>query len=769
MASRSTGTDANPREQSENSLDPLTQSAALYAALDATAVTPDHLRAVYEALAHRIECLGAVATEEDVQAAREQCVENIEDLRAGKLADQDLAVERLHQQYGALRELIARQPTADEGAAHGSPVAPINSRGDTRASIAPGTTADVPSTALQFPPPPPFRGPSTSAIHNPAPSRLTTPHAPFPTPTNPFPPPPPPHYEPIPPPSPPPSDPGPRVNPAVYQLQNRASLPPAATSREPAASYWHWGALVPGVNPLTTLIPEFAAAVDYRSYRLANTDPRDNQDLVLRGNTAKTVTRMRGLMPRLKNYNGKNPLALLTFLRELRQALNGVGLSEGAATRTISWFLEDNALQVYSQHTHSGIRATTAVNICWATVVNALLERYLTDDVIADAHNRVITAAQDTAETELEFADRLEQYADNCSGVYTDAGLTHQFLRGLLPTTRAIVAERVRQLPTAEQTNFSVVRRIANAEGTTYRARATAAAQVPSQPGQKGRTSRTPSASSGGTMYISNAEPTAASNAALLVAPGDHVLHPVLTIPATPTASSEESAEDTLDITSRIQKHLPPRLPVLTAEQVNLAQSIIPPDTSGYTCWLCRGTGHLMYTCPFLSRDQQLYCAYQNYRYQLSTRPHMRPIYDGLAAEARQSAEPPRNPRGIPQPRTAPRLPPRNNAPRVSFRGSPPLPRSTRPSQLRGPDIPRPRPREVTREVYDAVMTIGEAGWDIPRLTVRGELADVETPRPSGDPADSRRDDLLQAEVADMTGPADSSSESDSSPDSKKE
>lgn len=61
-------------------------------------------------------------------------------------------------------------------------------------------------------------------------------------------------------------------------------------------------------------------------------------------------------------------------------------------------------------------------------------------------------------------------------------------------------------------------------------------------------------------------------------------------------------------------------------EQAQLARSIIPRNMGRYNCWFCRDTGHIMYACPFLSADQQLYCAYQNYRYQVSARPHMKNI-----------------------------------------------------------------------------------------------------------------------------------------------
>lgn len=68
--------EAPAREMSDNSWDPLTVPHALHRSFEAPTVTPDHLRAVYDALALRIHQLGSYATEEDLQLAREQCAES---------------------------------------------------------------------------------------------------------------------------------------------------------------------------------------------------------------------------------------------------------------------------------------------------------------------------------------------------------------------------------------------------------------------------------------------------------------------------------------------------------------------------------------------------------------------------------------------------------------------------------------------------------------------------------------------------------------------
>lgn len=266
-------------------------------------------------------------------------------------------------------------------------------------------------------------------------------------------------------------------------------------------SYWHWGALVPGVRPLTTLVLEFQPVIDYRSYRLANTSATDNHADVYRGNIVKMVERMRGSMPRLTDFDGTHPLALLTFFREFRRALNAMGLSEGAAVHLLSYVLVKGPLQVYSQFTFAGIRSSSRTPICWASVVNTMLERYISDDVIADAHGRVMNARQLPPESESDFAGRLEHYADECSGVFSDTALLHHFVRGLLPTTQSIVSERVRQLTASQTVSFNLVRRIAHAEGTTYRARMRQAHQTPPPAGRLG----VPGTPLGGrSMYVAN-------------------------------------------------------------------------------------------------------------------------------------------------------------------------------------------------------------------------------------------------------------------------
>ena len=76
---------------------------------------------------------------------------------------------------------------------------------------------------------------------------------------------------------------------------------------------------------------------------------------------------------------------------------------------------------------------------------------------------------QSPNEDENQYADRLDTATRACNYVFTGRLLVHHYVRGLLPSTRAAVTERLRSLPERERNDLTVVRRLATAEGTTLR------------------------------------------------------------------------------------------------------------------------------------------------------------------------------------------------------------------------------------------------------------------------------------------------------------
>ena len=118
-----------------------------------------------------------------------------------------------------------------------------------------------------------------------------------------------------------------------------------------------------------------------------------------------------------------------------------------------------------------GIRAGHLPDDIRCTVLaHHFINQYLTYDVLVAAFDAVATAQQKPYETEHGYADRPESSALRRTEVRSDQALAHFFVRGLAPVTRPAVAKTVQRLPGYQKTDLSTIRRIATAEGSTYRA-----------------------------------------------------------------------------------------------------------------------------------------------------------------------------------------------------------------------------------------------------------------------------------------------------------
>ena len=124
----------------------------------------------------------------------------------------------------------------------------------------------------------------------------------------------------------------------------------------------------------------------------------------------------------------------------------------------------------------------------WPYVVHSLIDRYLTDTEVQDAYDRVTLIAQRPNENENDYADRIAAAARDCANVFEDHALVHYYVRGLLATTRERVTEDLRRLPEKERNDLTAIRRLATAQGNTYRAQVQAAENTKAHTRAKPRT-----------------------------------------------------------------------------------------------------------------------------------------------------------------------------------------------------------------------------------------------------------------------------------------
>ena len=69
--------------------------------------------------------------------------------------------------------------------------------------------------------------------------------------------------------------------------------------------------------------------------------------------------RISGLLRTLHEFDGKKPIALLTFLSKLREGLNALEVSEAAAVRVLPFLLAGDAKSFYDSVTMCGTRSRT--------------------------------------------------------------------------------------------------------------------------------------------------------------------------------------------------------------------------------------------------------------------------------------------------------------------------------------------------------------------------------------------------------------------------
>ena len=340
----------------------------------------------------------------------------------------------------------------------------------------------------------------------------------------------------------------------------------------------------------------------------------------------------------MSNFDGTNAIELLHFLKDVRITFNSQHLTEGVAIRVLAHFLERDAERLHTSYSMRGIRASQLHDdLSWPGFINQFIKRYLTDEVLGVAHDAVVSAQQKPHETEKEFADRLESNAFKCTAVFTEQALAHYFVRGLAPATRAAVAETVQRLPAIQKTDLSIIRRIATAEGNTFRARRWLPLPDPKPAARGGRTSRSNATSSHASAIHVNEEDWEADP--VLVMRGWEAMGGRLATPASTETTGSFATAFThtpvgmggpdnriaeLDISRQAGGSVSPCVPTLTEEAARQAAKFASADGSAYVCCLCRTHGHAMYACLYLAPEQWTFTAYRNYQYQLQTSPGMR-------------------------------------------------------------------------------------------------------------------------------------------------
>lgn len=408
-----------------------------------------------------------------------------------------------------------------------------------------------------------------------------------------------------------------------------------------------------GLAPIKTMVSAFARVVDYRNYRLRNShwelSRRESIDMF------HLKQQIDGLHPSMDMFDGRKPIRLLSFLATLRDTFDTLGTSEAAAVRVSAYFLGGEAKDVHAEqfalveYEFDGDSPNSSDHGTWPHVVNALIRRFLTDDVLRSAYDAVARAEQMDEEDEAQFADRVSKASRLCRHVFGRHELVNYYVQGLNTAVREVVAQQVRQMGTEDQASLSAVRQVASAVGRSQRALMSGQSNedrspmddkskvrrakktvlltppVPMMIGSSNFESTDPSEKLEGTSIID----VAVDLGSILFASAgaDPPKEGMMTASGAGTSTPMGDERILNDLLGPKSENPLMReqvgIPRLNDGQIRQAVTVIPAEYWALSCWTCRQEGHSTYGCPYLTAEQRLYFAYQYYLYQIKANPLM--------------------------------------------------------------------------------------------------------------------------------------------------
>jgi hypothetical protein len=185
--------------------------------------------------------------------------------------------------------------------------------------------------------------------------------------------------------------------------------------------------------PVATSDPRLTDQVEHRRYRL-----RKRKD-VLRSEEAKELTRRAGeihqSMPSLY-FDGSEPLAVLTFLRQLKVAFDESDITEAMGSRLLFDFVRGKASRMLESSRASVDRTINS----YSGLVQHVLMVYATGLAMMRAQAAFYQMMQHPGEDVPLFASRLQEQAGLLGTLFTAEDLKGKFVQCLAPGVGGFLA-----------------------------------------------------------------------------------------------------------------------------------------------------------------------------------------------------------------------------------------------------------------------------------------------------------------------------------------
>ena len=214
------------------------------------------------------------------------------------------------------------------------------------------------------------------------------------------------------------------------------------------------------IRPLNEL---FTKAVYFRQYRL------QRKDKAFAGSSSEKMNKYRKRLDVYMTgmaFTGSDQIAVLEFLASYKRACDLGVVTEGVAVWPIQFHLTGQAeglIQSKLAVDEEGRELLTS----YREVVNCLLEKYATDEIIAEAYADVINFRHGSAVQESAFDQSLWDKTARCGAVFSDRRRKQLFAEGFMDSIRSQV---VHQLSNHSDMTYQSLVKFAQGLGNTYRA-----------------------------------------------------------------------------------------------------------------------------------------------------------------------------------------------------------------------------------------------------------------------------------------------------------
>ena len=207
-----------------------------------------------------------------------------------------------------------------------------------------------------------------------------------------------------------------------------------------------------GLTPLKPVNSLFAVAVDYRTYRLEKRDPDygEKAGSRLRKKQKDVTIDMQGVL-----FDGKDPVAIINFLKTFKDACDSNEVSEGIAKRMFQYYLRGTPRTSLRKAFKSRGRSKSQRKkdkkahkvTTYPAIVQMLLKAYATDEVLSEAHASVTDYKKPLSMDPVTFAHKLSDRAERTGDVFLEESLREVFVMGIHESIRGYVRSHLSRHP----------------------------------------------------------------------------------------------------------------------------------------------------------------------------------------------------------------------------------------------------------------------------------------------------------------------------------